>query len=109
MDKKLSAKERQKIVSALRRIWRNSEICKEARKRCAVDKKTSRCEICGDVVHKKLLELDHINPIGGILKGCKGDWNLYIERLMFGELQGLCEVCHRNKTNSKPQEQDFLL
>lgn len=107
MDKALTSKQRQQIISALRRIWRNSENCKATRARCAVDKKTSKCEKCGDVIHKKLLELDHITPIGGIVRGCNGDWNLYIERLFFGDLQGLCENCHRVKTNSR-EDLSFL-
>lgn len=108
----LDSKTRTKIVSALRKVWRNSPQRKAVVERCAVNKKLSRCEGCGNTVHKKLLEIDHITPIGGIVRGCNGDWNLYIERLMFGELQGLCEGCHSDKTHGKKevaQEEELSL
>lgn len=99
--KKLSVKQRGNLVSALRKIWRNSPTYNDSLKKIMVNKTEAKCPLCLNVVHKKLIERDHVVPIGGLVKGCKYDLNLYIERLLFTAVQAICYRCHQAKTNSK--------
>ena len=104
---KLPVKERTKLISLMRRFWQHASTTSEFRKSLAIDKKNFKCEKCEGIFSKKLLELDHIEPIGGIVKGCKGDLNIYLERLIFGKLQGLCPDCHHKKTHGEPADEDL--
>lgn len=86
------------IRSALRQVWwRRSPKRQAAVKAWRLNGK--RCAICG-VKHDKP-QIDHITPVGptpGSRLGQSASWDILIARLFDGELQALCEVCHRVKT-----------
>lgn len=79
------------IKSALRRIWRWSK----KRRECL---KAKVCVTCGKT--KKKLFADHISPVVDPLVGFV-DWNMYIDRMFNGELQSLCEKCHKAKSKEE--------
>ena len=82
------------LKSAIRRIWRWSK----QRRECL---KTDKCAQCKS--KSKVLFADHIHPVVDTKTGFK-DWNTYIDRMFNGDLQPLCEQCHKAKSNKENQE-----
>jgi hypothetical protein len=103
----LPTKQRDQLVSAIRKIWRNSPEHKERLKQCLVDKQHGICPKCLNKVHKKLLEQDHVKPIGGLVIGCKNDVNEYIFRTFTYPVMILCTYCHSKKTHRKEGLEDL--
>lgn len=81
------------IKSHLRKIWRWSP----QRRLCLKAKQCCKCRSRGK------LFADHISPVVGTREGFT-DWNTYIFRLFTGELQPLCETCHKEKSKTEAKE-----
>lgn len=90
----LSAKDVQKIRSAIRQVWHRSHVRKLCVNRCIGKDGFSYCEKCGKRAPKILI--DHINKVGEVDGG-------YIRRLFCASilLQGLCKICHDKKTKEE--------
>lgn len=86
----------------LTKLWRESPMYHDAMARAFVDIGVRRCEKCGNKIHYKLAEVDHIEP-----KMAPGqdptDIALFAARLNCRAegLQVLCEECHRAKTGKE--------
>lgn len=94
-----------KLVSAARKVWRESETYKEVKKAAKVPGRTGwyRCASCK--CEFEVIRIDHISPIGAqpttlLLFGA---WleNLFCER---NNLQPLCNSDHKAKTALERKE-----
>jgi 5-methylcytosine-specific restriction endonuclease McrA len=89
------------LVPKLRRIsvqWPAREI---AKKLSRIERGYHKCAMCGEKIHYKQIEMDHIVPVIKIDKTTKSiDWNEYLERLFckVSNFQAICRVCHEAKT-----------
>lgn len=81
------------LKAAFRRIWRWSDKWKECHK-------IKKCQQCGK---KGKLYKDHIWPVIEPKIGFV-NWQVYYERMFFGELQALCSKCHAIKTQKENVE-----
>src|ERR1700722_20114596 len=83
------------IKASLRRTWGRSKQRQSALKAAKVAYGKYKCNKCGGIFQRKMIEVDHIVAIGK----CK-DFNIYIERLFYPSsgLQILCVACHRLKS-----------
>ena len=93
-----------KIMSALRKVWRYSELKKEAisRAKDLSNPKHIICAGCKQSIHEKLISVDHIDPI--ITEIGFTDWNNVIKRMLYcpvENLAALCESCHKAKTKQE--------
>lgn len=97
-----------KLVSAARKVWRESETYKEVKK-AAKDPNKTGWFICKNPSCKnssvEVIRIDHICPIGAqpsSLRGM-GEW---LERLNCPKdnLQPLCTMCHKEKTALERKE-----
>lgn len=83
----------------LTRLWCESPMYHEAKRRAWVRTGVSKCEQCGIEVNSKLIEIDHIEP-----KMAPGqdplDISLFAARLncAAAKLRAICEDCHHKKT-----------
>lgn len=77
------------LISAIRRIWYFSTA------RRLVRKNATGCAICGKVCEQ--YDIDHKTPVGSRPIEWEG-WDLYLTRMFEGELQALCQECHKTKT-----------
>ena len=85
------------IIAHLRRIgYRNVHRAKafEASK---VERGAYKCAACGQLFKRTELDGDHVEPVVEVNKGFV-DWNTYIHRLFYGQIQVLCKPCHKTKT-----------
>jgi hypothetical protein len=76
--------------------WKARQECLE---RCRVERGQYKCEMCGAIVKREQIELDHIEPVVDPRTGFT-TWDDYINRLYcpVEGFQGVCEFCHSNKT-----------
>jgi len=90
-----------RFIAAARRVWRNSPERREALERSKLRPGFHECSICKVETNKKLCTVDHINPIGKFV-----DWNEFYKKLNVppGELQVLCETCHKEKTKEETRK-----
>lgn len=79
------------IKSHLRKIWRWSP----ARKSCLSNKQCAKCR-----TRFGKLYADHIDPVVDPAKGFE-TWDIYITRMFTGQLQPLCEKCHKAKSKEE--------
>ena len=92
-----------KIISALRNVFRWCDLKKEALRLARDPKKWghSICAKCGGSFNTKLVAIDHHDPV----VGPDGfiDWNTYVKRLFCepGNLKCLCDTCHSVKTKEE--------
>lgn len=97
----LDVKTRQRIRSALRKIWQWSEARKEARTKARVRRGVYQCEECGGFYGRKETEVNHIIPIGATPGSRMDDgtatWDRFISRLFCQAdlLEVLCKPCHK--------------
>jgi 5-methylcytosine-specific restriction endonuclease McrA len=91
----------QKIMSAIRRIWKFSPERRAAidAARCDDGTKLVQCAVCRACVHEKLAAVDHVDPcvpLSGFVS-----WDDYIRRMRENKMQILCEACHKAKTKTE--------
>lgn len=94
----------QRIMTALRRVWRFSDARREALGRAAHPETRHEllCASCGSWTHHKLCAVDHVRPIVPVTGF--DSWDAVIVRLTTGELQVLCDPCHKAKTKAENAE-----
>lgn len=94
-----------KLVSAARKIWRESENYKEAKKAAKDPQKTGWfiCRSCSRSA--EVIRVDHIEPIGQQPQTLS-DFGGWLERLFcsLSNLQPLCTDCHKKKTALERKE-----
>ena len=93
-----------KIMSALRKVWRFSDIRNAAltAAKSPTDLKAVVCAQCGSHVDKRTAAVDHqvpVVPLTGF-----DSWDAVIERLKSPALQVLCDPCHALKTKAENAE-----
>lgn len=108
--KKYETKTKNRVVSALRKIWLYSELRREVLNKYYVETtyflnpKTGRknqlklylCNACETVTDE--IHVDHIKSVGS------DDWTERINNMLFCEVddcQVLCKPCHREKTKTE--------
>ena len=89
------------IIASLRRAslyWPYRNI---ALRNARVARGMYKCAQCGNVQHKKLVRVDHIEPVVK-LSGLT-DWNVYFARMFVKaeQFQILCIECHSQKTKEE--------
>lgn len=92
---------RQRIRSALRKVWQWSDPRRAALAKQRVSKGRYLCEACGGLFGPKMVQVDHIEPVGSF-PGSRRDngsatWEGVINR-MFCPVEGLrvlCKPCHK--------------
>ena len=89
-----------KVRSALRRVWQWSPQRREALARARVAYGRYRCAACSRDVGPRDISVDHITPCG-TLNPDLSNLTEFAIRMMFGELQGLCDSCHQTTTNEE--------
>jgi 5-methylcytosine-specific restriction endonuclease McrA len=91
------------LFGSLRKIWRWSPERRLALQLAEVlgtaAKDSYQCAKCDNVFPKKLIQVDHIDPVISPATGFT-TWDNYIERLFVkaDKLQVLCKGCHKNKS-----------
>jgi hypothetical protein len=116
---------RDRLVSALRDIWRGSPIRKAEKDRSDVKvqkyKKNGEpyqklhrtgefiCDHCKGRFDEKERDIDHVKPAGMLPPWPpirdQGGWDNYILDLLFPEkLQSLCKLCHSIKTAKERED-----
>lgn len=107
----MDAAMRQRIRSALRKLWLWSAPAKEALKQAKAYKGFWFCKHCGFPTDKP--QVDHLDPVGatpGSRKSNGGEtWDGFMTRLFCAVegLQVLCRACHALKTaGTLPPPQD---
>ena len=72
----------------------------EVIERIRVDRGKYACESCGEIVSRKEIDIDHIEPIIPLKTGFQDDWGALILALFCEAdgLQGICKPCHTIKT-----------
>jgi len=93
----LSAHDIKKIRAAVRQVWHRSHVRKLCVNRCIGKGGFSFCEACGKRAPK--VHIDHKLNVGAVDAG-------FIERMFTPSknLQGLCKVCHNQKTKAERAE-----
>lgn len=99
-NNKLTRANRERIRSAIRKIWAwSSEARKAVKNRSRANLGGYKCDMC-DKFSKKI-EIDHIDPVGPIpgSRNARDDytWDEFIIRLFCDEdnLRALCKPCHK--------------
>lgn len=95
-----------KITAAIRKVWRYSPERRAAILAARVDDHMVECAACHTVVHEKLAAVDHVNPCVP-LSGFDG-WDNFIERMKTGQMQILCDSCHKAKTKQENAQRALL-
>lgn len=96
------------VFGALRKIWRWHPVRRKALSLSKAHDSTldgdwHTCAKCDNVRPKKLVQVDHINPVVDPEYGFKS-WDEYIDRLLnvtIDDVQVLCKDCHQAKTQAE--------
>jgi len=90
----MSPKDRTRVRSAVRDVWRYSHPWKLVTQRCLLPSGFSKCEQCKKKCPKVFV--DHIQRVGDVDDG-------FIKRMFVSSefLQGLCKKCHDVKTKAE--------
>jgi 5-methylcytosine-specific restriction endonuclease McrA len=109
-NSKVSAKERNLIKGAIRRVFSRSDLRKLVVERSRIAhtdnsrprvKKWSICEACRSVVPTYLIQVDHMTPIVPIDTTLEQmSWDDLVDRIWcdISNLQPICTDCHKEKT-----------
>lgn len=95
LDGGLGPIEISEMRKAVRLVWQRVSLARaKVVKRCLIEKGFSRCELCQDIVAK--IKVDHIIAVGNLDAG-------FLERLWCSSawLQGICDLCHNEKTKQE--------
>lgn len=79
------------VLHHLRLAWRYYS---QARKECLA---SGQCRLCKS---KEKIYADHVEPVINPAFGFEG-WDVLYKRMFTGELQPLCEGCHKAKTKAE--------
>lgn len=114
MSNKISAKERNLIKGAIRRVFSRSELRKKVIDNstllCYSDSSRPRvktwckCAVCEQPEAKSYMECDHIEPIVPIDSTLEEmSWDTVIDRIWCDEsnLQAVCKACHKQKSKTE--------
>ena len=89
-------------LGKMRLAWRQSPMYWEAYKRAQVDTGLIKCEKCGDVVHYRMIEVDHIVPVVSVDGPRDIQQEVFRMNCPASGLQVLClEKCHRGKSKKE--------
>lgn len=80
----------------------------EALKRARVSRGLYMCSICGETYKRKMMHVDHIDPVVDPSIGWV-DWNTFISRLFCDAdgFQAICSSCHSLKTEQEAELRKF--
>jgi hypothetical protein len=97
-----------KLVSAIRKIWRNSPTRTFALHEAADPKNPKHviCANCNTSVHYKLSTVEHLQPV--VLVTGFDSWDAYIERMQSANLAVYCEACAKEKTKAENAQRKLL-
>jgi hypothetical protein len=122
---RITIKERELLVSAIRRVFSRSELRREVLESVRVVshvdpahprvKHWSRCPLCKKVRPRYLFAVDHISPIVPVTTTLKK----LLSRISINELldivfcdrsnlQPICKTCHNEKTNNERRQRRCL-
>jgi 5-methylcytosine-specific restriction endonuclease McrA len=92
----MDQKDKTRLKSAIRKVWRWS-----AERREAIKRNKGACDLCEKPFAKKDLSVDHREPV--VTSEGFTDWHSYIERMFCGSSNYdlLCAACHKVKTKSE--------
>jgi 5-methylcytosine-specific restriction endonuclease McrA len=107
---RMTAKERNLLKGAIRRVFSRSDLRRKVVEATRIDyhdpnrprvKKWSACQCCGFYTPTYQIEVDHKDPLVPINKTLEQmSWDTVVDRTWCEEnnLWGICELCHTNKT-----------
>jgi len=111
---KLTAKERNLLKGAIRRVFSRSELRQKVVNRTLVAdysdpsrkrvKNWGRCEICLTLTPRSYLAVDHKDPVIPLDRSLEEmSWDELIDRIWCEEsnLQAICPECHDSKTKKE--------
>lgn len=111
MNSRITPKERNLIKGSIRRVFARSELRRQVIDACMIkghsDSKRQRvkswgkCNGCGQPTPKSYLIVDHIVPVISTYSSLEEmTWDEVINNMWcnIGNLQALCEECHKVKT-----------
>jgi 5-methylcytosine-specific restriction endonuclease McrA len=113
MNLRITAKERNLLKGAVRRVFSRSELRLRVLERGRIEHidpkrprvtKWNRCESCQQPVASYQVQVDHIIPIVPVDSSLEAmTWDELVDRCWCDEkmLQGLCAECHTNKTKAE--------
>jgi 5-methylcytosine-specific restriction endonuclease McrA len=117
MNSRISAKERNLIKGAIRRVFSRSEMRRKVLDKsvllCYSDprrpkvKTWCKCALCGQPEAKSYMEVDHISPIIPVDSTLESmSWDEVINRTWCDEnnLQVVCPPCHKEKTRAESKQ-----
>lgn len=90
------------LITGLRRMHYRFRPRSEALKEARVFRGRYACALCKQIVGRKEIQIDHIEPVVDTTQGFVS-WDEYIPR-MFCEKKGyqvLCKPCHKGKTKEE--------
>lgn len=109
----MTAKERNLVKGAIRRVFSRSDLRKSVIAASRVEHqdlsrprvtKWSKCPICQQFIPTYLMECDHLDPIVPINTRLEDmDWTAVIDRAWcdVNNLKAVCKPCHRAKTKEE--------
>lgn len=114
---RISAKERNLIKGAIRRVFSRSELRRQAVERSIVPglkseqrprvTKWSQCPRCDDYTPTYLMEVDHHEPIVPVDSQLDAmSWDEVVDRIwcVLSNLIAICKPCHKIKTKQETAE-----
>lgn len=90
----------QKLVTAARDIWRQSENYQTAKKLCRNETKSGwfTCSSCKSI--REVIQIDHVIPIGKQPE-LFSEFGFWLDRLFNFPQKGICKDCHKAKTKEE--------
>lgn len=88
------------IINHLRRIGYRNVTRTQAFKEAHVARGSYKCNTCQLDFKRSEVHGDHVDPVIDPVAGFV-DWNNYITRLFYGQIQVLCKGCHKTKTKAE--------
>lgn len=97
------------VIEVLNEGRRTVPRLKKDGSRHKVDEVQFHCQVCGNWVMRKFMEVDHIVPVIDEEKGFK-DWNTFHSRLFCDKknLQRICDPCHDKKTYAERMKRNTI-
>ncbi len=97
-----------KLVSAVRKVWRNSPTRKAALAAAMQPdlKNHIQCAKCRGFFHYKLSTVEHLDPVVPVTGF--DSWDAYITRMQSTNLAVFCEACAKEKTKAENAQRKAL-
>lgn len=86
-----------RIVAALRKVYRYSQMRKQALAAVVISNGYFKCPICKTAWPLQMADVDHEPPLGAQPKSFEELAN-WAQRLFYGHVQVICKLCHKKKT-----------